>query len=126
MYIWGTDTAIVHIGNELKKWVGFPSEVTSLTTLKSNMQENESVMFYFKEAIYILDGENYLKYDGTNLIDVSSIAYIPTTTISRSPSRRWRDLRRCKCITAKKKELIFSRWNFNRICIRCNKYKLSR
>ena len=72
MYIWG--------------------EVTSLTTLKSNMQENESVMFYFKEAIYILDGENYLKYDGTNLIDVSSIAYIPTTTISRSPSRRWRDL----------------------------------
>ena len=42
-------------------------------------------MFYFKEAIYILDGVHYLKFDGTNLTNVEDSAYIPTTTVSRSP-----------------------------------------
>lgn len=86
IYVWQSDTAIVHIGSDLKKWVGFPSDIISLTTLKNDMQENESVMFYFKEAIYILDGVHYLKFDGTNLTNVEDSAYIPTTTISRSPS----------------------------------------
>jgi hypothetical protein len=85
MYVWDSDTAIVHIGTRLVKWDGFPGEGT-VTVLKSDMQERESVMFYFKEAIYILDGYNYLKFNGTNLIDVKSEAYTPTTTIARSPS----------------------------------------
>lgn len=70
------------------------------------MKENESVMFYFKEAIYILDGEHYLKFDGTNLTNVEDSAYIPTTTISRSPSGRRRNIRRCQPFTTKEKELI--------------------
>lgn len=86
IYIWNSNTAIVHIGGDLVKWVGFPSEITTLTTLKNDMNDADSIMFYYKEEIYILDGINYLKYDGTNLSDVSTNAYIPTTTISRSPS----------------------------------------
>lgn len=86
MYIWSNDTAIVHIGNKLIKWVGFPNEIISSTELFSNMNENKSVMFFFGEAIYILDGTNYLKFDGTNLVNVSDIAFVPTTTIGRSPS----------------------------------------
>ena len=95
MYVWDNDTALVHIGKRLIKWDGFPSvQNPTITTLKTDMQENESVMFYFHagqlnraiEAIYIMDGRNYLKFDGTNLIDAADEAYIPTTTINRSPS----------------------------------------
>lgn len=100
MYIWASDTAIVHIGKNLIKWTGFPTEITTSTTLYSNMAENKSIMFYFGEAIYIMDGTNYLKYDGTNLVDVSSVAFIPTTTINRSPSGRRRNLSTNKFITS--------------------------
>lgn len=86
MYIWDSDTAIVHIGNKLIKWIGFPNEVISTETLSTTMNTQKSIMFYFKYAIYILDGKNYLQYDGTKLISVTDIGYIPTTTISRSPS----------------------------------------
>lgn len=99
MYIWASDTAIVHIGTKLIKWVGFPSEIISSTELYSNMAEDKSIMFYFGEAIYIMDGTNYLKYNGTNLVDVSSVAFIPTTTINRSPSGRRRNISSYQFIT---------------------------
>lgn len=86
MYIYSRDTAIVHIGNKLIKWVGFPSEVLSIEELHSNMNNREAVFFYFNEYVYILDGINYLRFDGNELINVIDIAYIPTTTISRAPS----------------------------------------
>jgi len=101
MYVYSSDTAIVHIGEKLIKWVGFPSDVISITELKNDMEDNESVMFYFKEDIYILDGENYLKYNGTTLVNVSDIAFVPTTTIGRSPSGRRRDVSRCKSFNSK-------------------------
>lgn len=100
MYIWASDTAIVHIGTKLIKWVGFPSEIISSTELYSNMAEDKSIMFYFGEAIYIMDGTNYFKYNGTTLEDVTSIAFVPTTTINRSPSGRRRDLSTNKFITS--------------------------
>lgn len=100
MYIWASDTAIVHIGTKLIKWVGFPSEIISSTELYSNMAEDKSIMFYFGEAIYIMDGTNYFKYNGTTLEEVTNIAFIPTTTINRSPSGRRRDLSTNKFITS--------------------------
>ena len=33
MYIYSIDTAIIHIGNRLIKWVGFPNENISITVL---------------------------------------------------------------------------------------------
>ena len=86
MYIYSRNTALVHIGNKLLKWIGFPSEVTLLETLHENMNEREAVIFYFNEYVYILDGINYLQYDGESVIDLRDIAYIPTTTVSRAPS----------------------------------------
>ena len=86
MYIYSRDTALVHIGNKLIKWVGFPSEVISTTVLHSNMNTKEAVFFYFNEFVYILDGINYLRFDGEEIINVIDIAYIPTTTVSRAPS----------------------------------------
>lgn len=86
MYIWDDTTAIVHIGEKLLKWEGFPSGTPTITILSSSMSANESIMFYFKEAIYIMDGTNYFKFNGVNLVDVTTLAYIPTTTIGRSAS----------------------------------------
>lgn len=121
-YIFNNKKALFHIGKNLILWNDFPTidvdffsfeymnfaEFTFLpfnegcydnivkTTLKSNMQENKSVMFYFEDNVYIMDGKNYVRYNGSTLTDVLSEAYIPTTSISRAPSRWWRSLRRCK------------------------------
>lgn len=92
VYIYKTDTAIIHIGNKLIKWIGFPNENLSIEVLREDINANKSIMFSFNDEIYILDGVNYLKFNGNNVIDMESIAYIPTTTISRSPSRWWRDV----------------------------------
>lgn len=87
LYILG-DTAIVHVGTDLLKWVGFPNAPTqeSLTTLYTQMANAKSVYNKFQDKLYINDGTNYLYYDGTTVAPVSSIAYIPTTTIGRKPS----------------------------------------
>lgn len=86
MYVYDRDTAIVHIGKQLIKWVGFPSSLISTEVLKEDMNESSSIMFFYNENIFILDGKNYLKFDGESLINVEDEAYVPTTTISRAPS----------------------------------------
>lgn len=86
IYVYSIDTALVHMGNKLIKWVGFPSENISTEVLKEDMQKVKSVMFFYNDSIYILDGLHYLKFDGEKIIDVSDEAYIPTTTVSRAPS----------------------------------------
>lgn len=81
--------ALVHIGTELRLWNNFPSapSVTSPTvTIKSDMNNAKSSYVIFNSKLYILDGVNYLEYDGTTLRDVTSIAYVPTTTIGRKPA----------------------------------------
>lgn len=124
--------ALIHSGTNLYLWDNFPSEPTTpLTPLKNNMNDAKSSFAIFNEKLYIVDGANYLVYDGTNLENVSDTImeevenptgnpstsgyyelvnnqyvlstdtvvdnnktyykilrepYIPTTTISRSPS----------------------------------------
>lgn len=82
--------ALVHAGTSLYLWNNFPStpeQTGDITTLKSNMNNEKSSFVIFNEKLYIVDGSNYLVYDGTTLKNVSDDnPYIPTTTISRSPS----------------------------------------
>lgn len=80
--------AIVHVGTYLYLWTNFPSEPTieDIITLKSDMNNVRSSYSIFEDKLYILDGLNYLVYDGTTLQNVSANAYVPTTTIARSPS----------------------------------------
>ena len=86
MYVYDRDTAIIHIGKQLIKWVGFPSSLISKEVLKEDMNESSSIMFFYNENIFILDGKNYLKFDGSSLINVEDEAYVPTTAVSRAPS----------------------------------------
>lgn len=79
--------ALIHSGTNLYLWDNFPSTPTTpLTPIKNDMNDAKSSFVIFNENLYIVDGANYLVYDGTTLKDVSDDAYIPTTTISRSPS----------------------------------------
>lgn len=86
MYMYSSSVALLHVDKYLLKLTGFPSNIT-VTTLSSSMsQTTKSVYNKFKDKLYINDGTNYLYFDGSTLGAVSSIAYVPTTTIGRSPS----------------------------------------
>lgn len=85
MYIYNTTTMLVHSGTKLYLWDNFPSVPENPKVLFESMNDEESCFFIFEDKLYINDGLNYLVYDGT-LKNVSDIAFIPTTTIGRSPS----------------------------------------
>jgi hypothetical protein len=68
---------IIHSGTKLYS--------DSETVIYEGMAEHKSNYFVFGGKIYIMDGTNYLVYDGTTVSPVTG--FIPTTTISRSPSQ---------------------------------------
>ncbi len=85
IYIYSSNKAIVHIGTKLIEWEGFPAENINIRELHSDMNDTVSEILRFGDAIYIIDGKNYLKYDG-EIHNVQDSAFIPTTTIQRAPS----------------------------------------
>lgn len=85
MYIYNNTTALVHAGNKLYLWDNFPSIPEEPKILLETMNDERTSFFIFNDKVYINDGLNYLVYDG-ELSRVSDNAFIPTTTIGRSPS----------------------------------------
>lgn len=85
LYIYNNTTALVHAGTKLYLWSNFPSIPEEPQILSETMNNTRSSFFIFNDKVYINDGLNYLMYDGS-LKKVSDNAFIPTTTISRSPS----------------------------------------
>ncbi len=91
-YIYGIyiyqNKAIVHADTNLYLWDNFPSKPSEdKIVLKSDMNEQKSSFAIFDDKLYILDGLNYLVYDGESLKNViDTDTYIPTTSISRSPN----------------------------------------
>lgn len=89
IYIYATDTALVHSGNILYEWSNFPDtpDEEHLKQLYTDM--NNDKKSYFNKAdsegnVYINDGKNYLVYDGTTVKKVTEAnPFIPRTTISR-------------------------------------------
>ena len=54
-------------------------------SLFNKMNDRKSSSFIFNNKLYILDGANYLVYDGQTVKSVKDNAYIPTTYISIIP-----------------------------------------
>ncbi len=52
----------------------------------AGMNTRRSVSFVFNNRLYILDGTNYLVFDGETVQAVSDTAYVPTTYINIIPS----------------------------------------
>lgn len=89
IYVVTDSKAIVHSGNSLYEWSNFPDEPTedTLKELFTSMNINNRTSFNkFGDYLYINDGTNYLRYDGDSVSTVSESAFIPTTTIGRSPT----------------------------------------
>lgn len=66
---------IIHCGNKL---------YNEDTVIYEEMSKHESKFFIYEKQLYILDGTNYLVYDGENVKEVEG--YVPTTTISKAPT----------------------------------------
>lgn len=70
---------IVHSGTKLYKIVN-----NVKTELYSGVNNASSDAFIFAGIWYFKDGVNYLRYDGSKVIEV--VGYVPTTSIGRSPA----------------------------------------
>lgn len=81
-------SVLVHAGNKMFLWKNYPSSATEedMELLYSEMNEIKSRSFVYGDILYINDGKNYLYYDGSKFGRVKDIAYIPTTTIAKSPT----------------------------------------
>lgn len=79
---------IFHVGEKLFLWANYPEnavEEGDIVELYSGMNRGFSFMLVFEENLYVIDGKNYLVYDGETVKDVKEAAFIPTTYTGRPP-----------------------------------------
>ena len=72
------DVQLVHSGTNLYK-----VEAGEKSVLFSGLKPSISDSFVYENIWYFKDGLHYLKYDGTEIVDV--VGYVPTTSIGRKP-----------------------------------------
>lgn len=80
---------IVHGGTKLYKLTSASGAYTA-TVLKSDINNGKSSGFFMSNEdqmkLYVLTGNEYLVYDGTEIKDVKDIAYVPTVLVGRKPT----------------------------------------
>ena len=79
----GVTHVLVHVGTKILKWNNYPVTPAKTTELYVGMNIKESSGFISENVLYILDGINYLEYDGTEVKDV--VGTIPITTYIKNP-----------------------------------------
>lgn len=84
---------LVHVGDLLFILLNSSNGNPVAFPIKTDMNKQKSTSFSFNNRLYIIDGKNYLYYDGTNIHDASSVdsAYVPTTHINIIPGGENRD-----------------------------------
>lgn len=60
--------------------------LTTADALFNSMNNAKSSSFIFNNKLYIIDGKNYLVYDGNSVSSVINNAYVPTTYINIIPA----------------------------------------
>ena len=78
-----TTHVLVHSGTKLLKWTNYPTTPATTTELYSSMNVAESRSFVFDDVLFIMDGTNYLEYNGTTLKSVEGT--IPMTSYYKNP-----------------------------------------
>lgn len=79
-----TIRTIVHSGVKLYEWTNYPNTPIETKTLWENMSTMQSRYFIFDNVLFIMDGINYLEYNGDTCKEV--VGTIPTTSYIRKPS----------------------------------------
>lgn len=82
---------LIHAGTRLYRYDPEQEEETQPQVkgwglLHEGMADRRSVAIQFSGKLYILDGQEYLVFDGESVAPVSERAYVPTIIISRSPT----------------------------------------
>ncbi len=70
----------------------YEREIASSDALKADMNSRKSASFVFNNRLYIIDGKNFIYYDGEKIHSVMDDAYIPTTYINIIPGGDNRDI----------------------------------
>jgi hypothetical protein len=79
----GTVIRLLAHGTSLYTWDTSGADPVSIYSSKADATTR---FFTFGNYCYIMDGTNYLRYDGTTVTTVESAAYVPTLTIGRAPA----------------------------------------
>lgn len=74
---------LVHSGTKLLKWTNYPSIPAQMSELYTGMNVIQSSHFIFEDTLFVLDGLNYLEYDGTEVKKV--VGTIPITSYVKNP-----------------------------------------
>lgn len=96
IHVLNSESALIHCGERLYIWNEFPKAITeaddiTYTSFIMNKKPSSSFTYRtydntsntYKLKLYVLDGDNYLEYDGEKVSAVEG--YIPTTSIGASP-----------------------------------------
>jgi len=75
---------IIHIGVNIYSWNNATKKVGTSLYTAANDKLSKSIQINGK--LYIFDGLKLLQYDGTNIVTVESVAYIPTVLIAKTPT----------------------------------------
>jgi len=78
-----TTHVLVHSGTKLLEWANYPNTPASTTELFSGMNIIESKSFIYNNTLFILDGTNYLEYDGNTVTSVEGT--VPITSYYKNP-----------------------------------------
>jgi hypothetical protein len=79
----GTKVNLLAYGTELYTWDAAGSAPVQIYTGKADAVTR---FFTFGNYCYIMDGTFFLRYDGTTVVPVESVAYVPTLTLGRAPA----------------------------------------
>lgn len=75
---------LVHSGTKLYEWLNYPTTPVETKILHENMNIHDSRYFIFDNVLFIMDGLNYLEFDGETCKEVEGT--IPITSYIRKPS----------------------------------------
>ena len=75
---------LVHAGTRLYRWEETAGQESIL--LASGLEDTRSTAVYLGGKLWIFTGGALFCYDGVSCVDARSVAYVPTTVISRDPS----------------------------------------
>ena len=74
---------LVHVGTKLLKWTNYPSVPAETNELYTSMNPRKSRHFVFDTTLFIMDGINYLEFDGNAVKEV--VGTIPYTSYYKNP-----------------------------------------
>ena len=75
---------LIHIGTKLYEWDNTNKKIGSEKYSGSNDKRSKSIQIQGK--LYVFDGKKLLQYDGTSVVTVESVAYVPTVLIAKTPT----------------------------------------